>query len=120
VESFKIPSLIIEKAGVTMDVAELNQKLKEAIKAESLSTRGMSTVGTVVSNKAKKTVTVERVLTVYLKKYRRWARKRSKIHAHVPGDLRLNVGDVVRIKQTRKISKTKAWVVVEVLKRVGE
>ena len=96
---------------------ELNKKLKEALKAEGLPTRGMTVIGKVVSNRMKKTVVLERVLTVYIKKYRRWARKRSKIHAHVPGDIKLDIGDVVKAEQTRKISKTKAWVVTEVLRK---
>ena len=99
------------------EIESINNKLADALKAERLATRGMRLVGRIVSTKMRKTVTVEREIVKFLKKYKRWYVDRSKIHAHVPGDIELSEGDIVEIAQTRKISKTKAWVVTKVLKR---
>jgi small subunit ribosomal protein S17 len=100
-----------------MDIQDLNEKLQEAAIKERILPKGQSLTGVVVSNKAKKTVTVMRDVFIKLPKYKRYMRKRSKIHAHVPGDILLELGDVVEISQSRKISKTKAWIVTKILKR---
>ncbi len=82
----------------------------------TLGTRGGILTGRVVSDKMKKTVVVERDITKYLSKYKKYARTRSRIVAHNPEKINAKVGDVVTIAETRKISKTKAWTVVEIIK----
>jgi len=49
-------------------------------------------------------------------KYERFEKRRSKIHAHSPPCLEAKAGDHVRIAECRPLSKTKSYVVVEVLK----
>jgi small subunit ribosomal protein S17 len=49
-------------------------------------------------------------------KYERYEKRRSKIHAHNPSCLDAKAGDRVKIAECRPISKTKSYVVVEVLK----
>ncbi|MEM0437824.1 MAG: 30S ribosomal protein S17 [Candidatus Micrarchaeia archaeon] len=78
----------------------------------TLSTHGLEVTGTVVSNKAKKTVVVEREYLLYSHKYERYTKNRSKLHAHLPECISVQVGDVVRLKQCRRLSKTKHWVVI--------
>jgi small subunit ribosomal protein S17 len=76
-------------------------------------------VGRVVSNKMEKTVVVA---VDYLKPhpiYRKIIRKTSKFHAHDEQNA-CNIGDVVRIGETRPLSKTKRWEVVEVVTRFEE
>jgi small subunit ribosomal protein S17 len=85
-----------------------------------LSVRGARIVGRVVSDKNKKTVVVERDVTKKITKYKRLARSRSRIQAHNPDEIGARTGDMVRIGETRKISKTKSWVVMEILSRSGE
>ena len=97
----------------------LNAKIRQWIREEGISVRGHRLVGTVVSTKMRKTVTVSVDYVKRDPKYKRWYRARSKIHAHVPGELKLNEGDVVEITSTRKLSKTKAMVVTKVLKKAG-
>jgi small subunit ribosomal protein S17 len=81
----------------------------------SLSVRGQTLDGTVVSTDMAKTVIVEREYDVFVPKYDRYMKRRSRIPAHVPGVLEpLSVGDEVRIAETRPLSKTKAHVVVQV------
>jgi small subunit ribosomal protein S17 len=82
-----------------------------------LSIRGARIVGRVVSDKNKKTVVVERDVTKKIPKYKRLARSRSRIQAHNPDEIGARAGDVVRIGETRKISKTKSWVVMEIISR---
>jgi len=84
-----------------------------------LSTRGSELTGVVVSDKGRRSVVVEREFTKRIPKYERLARKRSRIPAHNPDCISAKEGDIVRIAECRRISKTKAWTVVEVLKRGG-
>jgi small subunit ribosomal protein S17 len=51
--------------------------------------------------------------------YRKIIRKTSKFHAHDEQN-NCKIGDVVRIGETRPISKTKRWEVIEVITRVEE
>ncbi|MGB9732772.1 MAG: 30S ribosomal protein S17 [Candidatus Micrarchaeia archaeon] len=83
----------------------------------NIKVRGAQIIGTVVSNKGKKTVIVEREYTKYIYKYERSLRKRSRIPAHNPECINAQVGDIVKIGETRRISKTKSFVVTEVVKR---
>lgn len=75
-----------------------------------------SQVGRVVSNKMDKTVTVRLERLVKHPLYGKYIRRTSKVHAHDENN-DCNEGDTVRISQTRPVSKTKAWAVVEVLER---
>ena len=78
-----------------------------------LSVRGQTRSGTVVSTDMAKTVIVEQEYDVFVPKYDRYMKRRSRIPAHVPGVLDgLDVGDEVRIAETRPLSKTKSHVVV--------
>ncbi len=73
-------------------------------------------IGTVVSNKMDKTVTVrvERVMQHPL--YRKVVRRSKKYMVHDENN-ECRVGDVVKIMETRPLSKRKRWRVVEILER---
>jgi small subunit ribosomal protein S17 len=77
-----------------------------------------SMVGTVVSNKMDKTVvvTVERLGRHPL--YKKVVRSRKKFKAH-DADNACQIGDVVRISESRPLSKEKRWVVEEIV-RAGQ
>lgn len=77
----------------------------------------MQFVGKVVSDKAKKTVIVEVDYTKYVYKYERSLRKRSRIPAHNTDCVAAKTGDTVNIAETRRLSKTKSFVVTEVMKK---
>lgn len=81
----------------------------------SLRVRGGRLTGVVVSDKGKHTVIVEREATRALSKYKRFAKERMKLPAHNPICISAKAGDMVRLGETKKISKTKAWTVLEVL-----
>jgi small subunit ribosomal protein S17 len=80
----------------------------------SIKTRGSEIAGVVVSAKARKTVIIERPYTIFLKKYERYARKNSRIAAHNPECMDAKEGDHVTIAETRRISRTKSFVVTKV------
>jgi len=85
-----------------------------------LKVRGSVTEGTVVSAKAKKTAIIEKPMKKYIPKFQRYARSKSKIAAHNPDCIKAKEGDEVKIAETRKLSKTKSWVIIEVKKKAGE
>ena len=66
--------------------------------------------GTVVSDKTDKTVTVLVERKVKHPLYGKIIRRSKKYHAHDEGN-EYKPGDVVRIEETRPISKTKTWAV---------
>jgi len=77
--------------------------------------RGNIFEGKVISAKANKTVTVQRILTQYVSKYERYKKVKSKLKAHNPESINAKEGDTVRIGETRRISKTKNFIVMEIL-----
>jgi small subunit ribosomal protein S17 len=72
--------------------------------------------GVVVSDKMDKTVVVEIRRRTTHPLYRKIINRTEKLHAHdETNDVR--TGDRVRVAETRPLSKTKRWRVVEVLER---
>ncbi len=74
--------------------------------------RGNLFTGRVVSAKADKTAIVERTLTHYVQKYERYKNVRSKMAAHNPKCIGAKENDIVKIGETRKLSKTKAFAIL--------
>jgi small subunit ribosomal protein S17 len=72
--------------------------------------------GRVVSDKAKKTVTVLVERRVAHPMYGKIVTRSKKYHAHDEKD-DCHEGDVVQIEECRPISKTKAWRVTKLLER---
>lgn len=70
-------------------------------------------VGTVASNKMQKTVVVEVSRTFRHPLYHKVVRVSKMYKAH--DELNCNVGDKVRIVESKPISKTKRWVVEEIM-----
>ncbi|MGH9412334.1 MAG: 30S ribosomal protein S17 [Terriglobales bacterium] len=75
-------------------------------------------VGAVVSTKMAKTVVVETVLQSAHKLYRRAIKRHHRFYAHdANGECQL--GDVVRIQETRPLSKLKRWRLIEIVRRAS-
>jgi small subunit ribosomal protein S17 len=72
--------------------------------------------GVVVSEGMEKTVLVRIDRTALHSVYRKTMRRSAKLAAHDEAN-DAHVGDTVRVMETRPISKTKRWRVVEVLER---
>ena len=77
--------------------------------------RGRVFEGIVVTAKMEKTVVVERDYLSYISKFLRFERRRSRIPSHNPPCIDAREGDRVIIAETRPISKTVSFVVVEKL-----
>lgn len=75
--------------------------------------RGRILTGTVVSAKMHRTVKIVIHHSHYMKKYERYEKRRTKLLVHNPPSINAQVGDTVRVMETRPISKTKHFVVVE-------
>ena len=72
-------------------------------------------VGFVTSNKMMKTVVVEITRTYRHPLYRKVVHSSKRVKAH--DEMNCNIGDQVRIVESRPISKQKHWVVEEIIKR---
>lgn len=83
----------------------------------TLSLRGRSFSGKVVSSKMHKTAVVEWENTRFVKKYERYEKRRTRVKAHNPDCIGAKEGDIVKITETRPISKTKKFTIVEVFKK---
>jgi small subunit ribosomal protein S17 len=97
-----------------MSNTKISAKPKEA-GTHYYPTRGNELVGKVVSAKTPQMVTVEREIVVYIPKYERYKKVRSKVHAHNPEWINAKENDVVKIGETRKISKTKTFIVTQIM-----
>ncbi|HRY33642.1 MAG TPA: 30S ribosomal protein S17 [Bacteroidales bacterium] len=73
-------------------------------------------IGVVVSNKMNKSIVVLVERKVMHAKYGKFVKKTSRFLAHDEKD-ESNVGDTVRIMETRPISKDKCWRLVEIVER---
>jgi small subunit ribosomal protein S17 len=80
-----------------------------------LPVRGIIMTGRVYKKRMSKTIVIERDYLVYVKKYKRYERRRSRIPAHLPPCMEVEVGDVVKIAECRPLSKTVSFVVIEKL-----
>jgi len=72
-------------------------------------------VGKVVSSKMNKTAVIETVTRVPHPRFGKIVKQVKKFHAH-DEENKAQVGDTVRIMETRPLSKLKRWRIVEVLK----
>lgn len=84
--------------------------------AEETRNRRKTRVGTVVSDKMQKTVVVAVERRVSHGLYGKQMTRTAKYHAHDEENT-ARQGDVVRIMETRPLSRTKRWRVVEILER---
>ena len=73
--------------------------------------------GVVSSNKMDKTITVKVERKVKHPLYGKFVKKTTRFHAHDEKN-ECNIGDLVKIMETRPLSKTKRWRLVEVVEKV--
>ena len=71
-------------------------------------------VGKVISDKMQKTIVVLIERTVKHPKYGKVMRRRTKLHAHDEAQIG-KIGNMVKIRESRPLSKTKSWVLVDVI-----
>jgi small subunit ribosomal protein S17 len=74
-------------------------------------------LGVVSSNRMDKTITVNVERKVKHPLYGKFVKKSTKFHAHDEKN-ECNIGDTVKIMESRPLSKTKRWRLVEVVEKV--
>src|SRR5580698_7542310 len=92
--------------------SEATQTSPEAVKES----RRNEKVGNVVSTKMQKTIVVEVEMRKAHPKYKRVMKTNKKFYAHDEQNT-ARVGDVVRIRETRPLSKLKRWNLEEIIRR---
>ena len=80
----------------------------------TIESKGRTLVGKVISDKMQKTIVVLIERTVKHPKYGKIMRRTTKVHAHDENQVS-KIGNTVRIRESRPLSKTKSWVLVEVI-----
>jgi small subunit ribosomal protein S17 len=104
-------------AAETAAVAQSEPAATDKISTKRRGNR-VQKVGTVSSDKMQKTVIVRVDRLVLHRKYRRYVRRTSKFMAH--DDLGSTTGDRVRIVETRPLSASKRWRVVEIVRKAAK
>ncbi|MCX8194189.1 MAG: 30S ribosomal protein S17 [Candidatus Pacearchaeota archaeon] len=102
-----------------MEEKEVNEKCDDA-KCPfhgNLSIRGKYFKGVVIKTIGKRAV-IEFERLIYYKKYERYAKKKTKLHAYLPQCLakKIRVGDLVRIGEVKPLTKIIHFVVIEKIK----
>jgi small subunit ribosomal protein S17 len=83
---------------------------------ETTGARRNEKVGNVVSTKMQKTIVVEVEMRKAHPKYKRIVKSNKKFYAHDEQNS-ARVGDVVRIRESRPLSKLKRWALEEIVRR---
>jgi len=75
-----------------------------------------------VTKKFPHRITIEFERMIFVKKYERYLRSKTKIHAHLPKCManEINIGDLIQIQECRPLSKIIHFVVIKKLKNAGE
>jgi small subunit ribosomal protein S17 len=91
-------------------------KKKAAEQAPEVKATSSAITGTVVSSKMNKTIVVQVMRMVKHPLYGKYLRHYSRMYVH-DADNQCQVGDVVKIQQTRPISKSKRWKLVAIVRK---
>lgn len=75
-------------------------------------TRGRTFEGA-VTKKFPKRVVIELERTIYHQKYERFFKKKTRLHARLPDAINVEVGDYIKIRECRPLSKIIHFIVVE-------
>ncbi len=103
----------------TIAVAECNDK--DCHIHGNLKTRGKTFEGKVI-RKFHKRITIEFDRMIYVRKYERYAKSRTKVHARLPVcmEKEIQIGDMIQIKECRPLSKIIHFVVIKKIKDAEE
>jgi len=88
--------------------------MAEQVKEQAKVSKKKEFIGKVVSDKMDKTVVVAVERYVPHPLYKKRVKKTTKFYVH-DEENKCKVGDIVRIREHRPISKLKRWIVVEIL-----
>ena len=115
----------MEKENKKAKVAKSSEKVSCADRDcpfhGKLAARGRTFEGYVTKKFARRIV-IEFERTIFVKKYERYSKKKSKLHARLPECMRkqVEVGDYVQIKECRPLSKIVHFVLIKIIKKAKE
>ncbi len=94
---------------------------KDVISEKKICARGRTFEG-IVKKKFHKRIVIEFERMIYVEKYERYAKSRTKIHARLPESMEkeINVGDLIKVQECRPLSKIIHFVVVKKIKSKEE
>ncbi|QJC36148.1 30S ribosomal protein S17 [Enterobacteriaceae endosymbiont of Donacia cincticornis] len=72
--------------------------------------------GKVISNKMQKSIVVHITKLVKHPVYGKYINRTTKLHVHDEKN-KCNIGDLVEIKESRPLSKTKSWILIKIIKK---
>jgi small subunit ribosomal protein S17 len=92
-------------------------KVEKKKEKKIVGTRGRVFEGKVI-RKFNKRVTIIFERMVYIKKYERYAKSRTKLHARLPEEFEkeINLGDLIQIRECRPLSKIVHFIVIKKIK----
>lgn len=79
----------------------------------NIGVRGRIFTGRVIRAKVAKNAVVEWSWNKRIPKYERYEKRRTRLKVHSPACINAKEGDIVKVMETRKISKTKSFVIIE-------
>jgi len=105
-------------------MAEKNKKqnMKEEAKTQLVElapTRGRVFAGTVV-RKFPNRVVIEFERTVYVKKFERFYKKKTRVHARLPSGMSIELGDYIKVRECRPLSKIIHAIVIEKVRSANQ
>lgn len=90
-------------------------KKDKKAKSGKILPRGRAFTGTVVSVSPHKSAVAEWDWWKYVPKYERYEKKKTRISVHNPAEIGAQKGDKVRIRECRPLSKTKKFIITEII-----
>ena len=97
---------------------EIQKKQNEKSK-KLVPTRGRTFQGKVIK-KFSKRITLEFERTIYIPKYERYLKKKTKIHARIPEGMEVSKGDLIKVRECRPLSKIIHFLVIDIIKKSGD
>ena len=94
----------------------MKPRINSAIEEKNVRNLRKERIGIVVSNKMDKTIIVAVKRKVKHPIYGKFVNKTTKFYAHDEKD-DSNIGDLVRIMETRPLSKNKCWRLIDIIER---
>lgn len=96
---------------------EVKESIAEAKKNFRVGTRGKIFEGTVIK-KFPKRVVIEFERMIYVRKYERYTKYKTKIHARIPKEIEkeIQIGDLIQVRECRPLSKIIHFIVVKKIK----
>ena len=97
---------------MTKNTEKINKK--ESSK-NLVGTRGRIFQG-IITKKFPKRVVIELERVVYVPKYESYYKKKTRLHARLPENIEVNIGDLIKIQECRPLSKIIHFIVIEKIK----